>query len=425
MTGVTTKVCLLFILFALFTFTPKLFAISISPTPGSSGTRVCVATSTDFVAVTITASESEDHAKPGISGDGWVEDSWDYPTLIVVHSKGSPGEFTVSASDAGGSVSTTIKIVAVASLTASPGTEIDDGDGNANTKKYLACVLTGDGLITVTAVPTPGLSENELPGCWTLEGGDGDGKLQKSVSSFEAGSETVTCTAGSSSRIVTVCVLASPSSPTSASEMDIDVVEVAPTNSEDYGGTHWPGTITVDIGVYLDCDSMTWKCKLTTASTEIRTWSRLPAGVSPASVEDATAANYCDMLESLDNFGEGDYYVLAAVEAHEQVHIDVITEHVSAVFSTLKSAIEGLSVSATCAKSASDVKAEIQGMGAYNTAVANAVSSAGAAILDDSRHVPDSVPENSTLAAAELSVTSYISAAIESLAAMNNWAPCP
>lgn len=96
----------------------------------------------------------------------------------------------------------TFKVVAVASISSSLGQPTcESGD----MKTWVTCV--GAGTITVTATPTPSLSEAELPGCWNLDGGQGTGKLTRTVNGNQPGTYTITATAGSSQKIAKVVVV--------------------------------------------------------------------------------------------------------------------------------------------------------------------------------------------------------------------------
>ena len=104
------------------------------------------------------------------------------------------------------SFSRTVTVVKVASLEPDPGPcieEIDDSDGNPDTKSFVACAENG-GVITVRATPNPVVSEQNLPGYgytwgWQLTGGTGSSWLIRTVDRTTPGVTTIICVCGSSS----------------------------------------------------------------------------------------------------------------------------------------------------------------------------------------------------------------------------------
>ncbi len=119
-----------------------------------------------------------------------------------------PEDYIVKAkcgnSDTGDSI--TVTVVEVASLLPDEGTEFDDGDADPDTKSFAVCIAD-TGFVTVTATPNPSVSEENLPGCWTLTGGTGSGKLTRTVDKTTPGITTITCTAGSSSKTTKIYVV--------------------------------------------------------------------------------------------------------------------------------------------------------------------------------------------------------------------------
>ncbi len=118
----------------------------------------------------------------------------------------SPGVKTVTATpDCGDSQSKQVTIVEVASLLPDVGTEIDDGDDNPDTKSFVVCVAA-TGVVTVTATPNPSVSEENLPACWSLTGGNVQDKLHTEVDKTTAGVTTITCTCNTSSKTTKIYV---------------------------------------------------------------------------------------------------------------------------------------------------------------------------------------------------------------------------
>ena len=88
------------------------------------------------------------------------------------------GSCSTTGSD---SKSVTVDVVEVDSITPDDGKEVDDGDGNTDTKAYVVQVDTS-GSVNVTAKSKPSVAESKLPACWNLSGGTGSGKLTRMVS---------------------------------------------------------------------------------------------------------------------------------------------------------------------------------------------------------------------------------------------------
>lgn len=95
--------------------------------------------------------------------------------------------------------------VIVKSLLPNEGLEIDDKDGDSNTKTFVI-PIAASGDLTITAVPEPRLDEAELPAEWTLTGGSGTSKLVRTISKSSTSKTTLTCTCGSSSKTTTIYV---------------------------------------------------------------------------------------------------------------------------------------------------------------------------------------------------------------------------
>ena len=119
------------------------------------------------------------------------------------------GDYLVKAKccayDPGDTITATA--VEVASLLPDEGTEIDDRDGNPDTKSFLVCIADS-GVVTVTATPNPDVPEQNLPDCWSLTGGMGTSLLSRTVDKTKTtvGATTITCTCGSSSKTTKIYV---------------------------------------------------------------------------------------------------------------------------------------------------------------------------------------------------------------------------
>jgi len=102
----------------------------------------------------------------------------------------------------------TIYVVEAHSLEPDIGTEIDDGDGDPDTKSYVVAVSDTD-VVTIIAAPYPSLSAQNLPSDWSLTGTAGTkiDNLTYTVDRTTPGVATITATCGSSSQTTTIYVV--------------------------------------------------------------------------------------------------------------------------------------------------------------------------------------------------------------------------
>jgi hypothetical protein len=86
--------------------------------------------------------------------------------------------------------------------------EIDDGDGNANTRVFVVDASTTAGsVVTVTATPAPTVAEADFPSCWTLSGGTGASKLTRTIDRTTPSKTVLTVTCCGSVMQTTVYVV--------------------------------------------------------------------------------------------------------------------------------------------------------------------------------------------------------------------------
>jgi hypothetical protein len=134
-----------------------------------------------------------------------------------------------------------------------------------------------------------------------------------------------------------------------------------------------------DIGAYTS--GATWKCMVTSATQQAHQGVRLLPG--PPVVVEVTAAlvaaeNDCAQLKkmskSLNSVAsqgpDSGYYTIAAVQAHENLHITQFRADFAPHFTAFKKTVEGLSVPIASAANAAAAKAAILALPAYTTAAA-------------------------------------------------------
>lgn len=127
---------------------------------------------------------------------------------VTVDNLTVPGVYTIKAKcgadDPGDTIS--ITVIGIASLLPDQGVEFDDGDNDPDTRAYALGVATS-GVVTVTATPTPAVSESLLPPCWGLGGGNGTGKLVQTVSKTTPSLTSITCSCGNTSKTVKMYIV--------------------------------------------------------------------------------------------------------------------------------------------------------------------------------------------------------------------------
>lgn len=186
-------------------------------------------------------------------------------------------------------------------------------------------------------------------------------------------------------------------------------------------GAMRPTTWTVDIEVRFNCTNNRWYAVVSRADSEYDIFYRLLSGVTEATVAAATNANHCKMISDLNALGNVtnvQWYMVAAVEAHERVHVTEWRSSLNPEFATMKSTIEGLSVANTAGMTSGDAIAQIKAMPAYTNAVSGANTRARTtffAIADP----------NAQTNAAEHAVVDPMITSIRQRAASQGWAACP
>lgn len=113
----------------------------------------------------------------------------------------------------------------------------------------------------------------------------------------------------------------------------------------------WGITVPDDLGIATETcrDGADWRLVVTRVNSVIRTHSRLLAGqAEPVPGVNTNAGNFCDQVTELDNLGDcaGAWYMIRAVRAHEDVHVDEWRDNFTADWTPLETAIEALTVPA-------------------------------------------------------------------------------
>ena|GEM_PF-1996334 len=148
----------------------------------------------------------------------WWFDPWDpndrWGPVATVTDMNVVGDYTFQAAcgaDDPPDNNMVVTAVAVESLLADAGVEVDDSDGDSNTKSYVVSIVdpnTSPNYVTVTATPNPGdVPEANLPPGWTLTGGTGTDKLTRTVSRTSAAKTVITCTSGCSTKTTRIYVV--------------------------------------------------------------------------------------------------------------------------------------------------------------------------------------------------------------------------
>jgi hypothetical protein len=181
----------------------------------------------------------------------------------------------------------------------------------------------------------------------------------------------------------------------------------------------------VDVGItaYFDCTGKTWKCKVTKADTDYNIGYDLLPGADEASIAAATAGNLCDMIRCLKTLGNQkpqNWYMLADVKAHEEVHVQEYKDYLNPLFATAKATIEGLSVPHTCGKTAGQAAADIKALAAYTSAI-NKMHTDVATVWKD----PAYVDPNAATNAAEHTKVDQMIIDLRNHGQGQGWPACP
>jgi hypothetical protein len=180
------------------------WALDIIPTDPS---RYCIDTNGYLIPVHITP-DCESAEEPIVTGairDAFIDGVW-HGHFVPNHA----GTFSICAWSECEQVAkgVTITVVEVAGTTVVGGTEIDDEDDDPNTATYvLDCESVEDAQVVVYGISNPSLSESALPTCWSATGGGGGAsRSYRTVNALQTGTTTITFTAGTSHKSVTVIV---------------------------------------------------------------------------------------------------------------------------------------------------------------------------------------------------------------------------
>jgi hypothetical protein len=130
----------------------------------------------------------------------------------------------------------------------------------------------------------------------------------------------------------------------------------------------------VDITAFAD--GAVWKCVVSSASQQARQGVRLLPGVkevTPALVSgESNCATLQTMITSLDTVANqgthSGFYMLSAVQAHENLHITQYRAALSPAFATFKTAVQALTVPFASHANAAAAKAAIKALPAFATA---------------------------------------------------------
>lgn len=166
----------------------------------------------------------------------------------------------------------------------------------------------------------------------------------------------------------------------------------------DQAPTGWGVTVNDDpvFDITAYASGATWKCVITTADQQSHQGTRLLPGVvevTPALVAgESSCATLQTMITSLDTVANqgthSGYYMLAAVQAHEDVHITQYRTGLAPHYTTLKTAIEALTVPLASQPDATAAKAAIKALPAYTTAMATFHTADVAVNNASGRHTP-------------------------------------
>ncbi|MBK8100105.1 MAG: hypothetical protein IPK26_23640 [Planctomycetes bacterium] len=152
---------------------------------------------------------------------------------------------------------------------------------------------------------------------------------------------------------------------------------------------------TVDISAYCDAAAGVWRCRVTTAESPYDQGSRLLPGVVEVTAALVAATSSCvtlntmiTSLNSVANQGlDSGYYMISAVEAHEDYHVTEARRDVAPPYNTFRTTVEALSVPLAGTANPLDAATAIRALAAYQTALATFEADALTALQMTASHV--------------------------------------
>jgi len=155
------------------------------------------------------------------------------------------------------------------------------------------------------------------------------------------------------------------------------VAQVPPTKALDAcdWGMTWPESISFDISAR--CDGGNWRAVLTSLTGDYSQQARLLPGFSEVTGPNGntTQANYCAQASDLQALGKScnsSWYMLSAVQAHEDVHLAHFQPALVLVASILEAWVESLTVPTAPGKTEAQAIAEIKALPGYAAIAQNA-----------------------------------------------------
>jgi hypothetical protein len=140
--------------------------------------------------------------------------------------------------------------------------------------------------------------------------------------------------------------------------------------------------VTTEDDVVVDVDSYTsgavWKIKITKADQQAHQGVRLLPGVVEVTGALVAAESDCGVLQTMitslktvaDQGADSGYYMIGAVQAHENLHITQYRADLNPAFATFRATVEALTVPLAGNPDAATAKAAIQALPAFTTAMA-------------------------------------------------------
>jgi hypothetical protein len=165
-----------------------------------------------------------------------------------------------------------------------------------------------------------------------------------------------------------------------------------------FGAAEWgltqPQRTTLQITAF--CKGEVWKNVVSTADGLAHTKSRLLPGVVEVTAALVNAEKDCGTLSrmatSLKDAADGKahlgYYMVAAVQAHENLHVTHYKDGVNPAFATFKAAVEALTIPKGDAKDAADAATKIKVLPAYTAALTAFRAAETKAAADTAAHKP-------------------------------------
>ena len=212
-----------------------------------------------------------------------------------------------------------------------------------------------------------------------------------------AGKKIVTATCGEKTDSYEVCVIEKVEEAIDVDKVTYPLFEVKEVPANAWGVTDSDPDVHIVLKCYFDCNTNVWKCRVTEASYAIGSKSRLLPGVVEVTKELVQKTLDCTklttMVKSLTDVAnqkpDSGFYMLAAVQNHEKLHVTKETSDITASFKVFKKEVEVISIAEDCSTLTAERALEkLKNTVAYISADTDFLIAQVESLMDSSDHEP-------------------------------------